>query len=98
MSHQVRKYLGSKSWETRVAAAQAVEAIAKNVRKWQPSYQARDGDQSVESSSRDSPLPETGADYLNFDSFDINQVGCVKGEGSSSEYHTPLIFCGSKFS
>ena len=33
---QVHVYLRSSSWETRIAAGQAVEAIAENVPTWQP--------------------------------------------------------------
>jgi len=29
-------YLRSKNWDTRVAAAQAVQAISENVPKWDP--------------------------------------------------------------
>lgn len=33
---QVHVYLRSTSWETRIAAGQAVDAIARNVPIWQP--------------------------------------------------------------
>ena len=33
---QVHTYLRSSNWETRIAAAQAVQAIARNVPQWEP--------------------------------------------------------------
>ncbi|KAJ2722375.1 TATA-binding protein-associated factor mot1 [Coemansia sp. Benny D115] len=39
---RVYEHLGSKSWDTRVAAAQAVEAIAKEVPEWDPNGEAAD--------------------------------------------------------
>ena len=78
------KYLKHKSWETRIAAAQAVEAIAKNVRKWDPtsptpSPQATPtGEQEEESAKMEA---ESGAEpvsseieLLSFEKFDITQV------------------------
>jgi len=62
-------YLTSKSWDTRIAAGQAVEAIARNVKKWQPSYQRK-----VEG---DSPPPDPSDNLLAFDSFNIRQVLCL---------------------
>ena len=58
-------YLNSKSWETRIAAGQAVEAIAKNVKKWQPTYQPKqeEGKQSPDND-----------ELLCFTSFDITKV------------------------
>lgn len=65
---QVRTYLTSKSWDTRIAAGQAVEAIARNVKKWQPSCQPNlEGDEK-------SPPPDVNDTLLAFDSFDIRQV------------------------
>ena len=51
-----------------IAAGQAVEAIARNVKKWQPSYQPK-----VEG---DSPPPDPSDNLLAFDSFNIRQVLC----------------------
>ena len=64
----MRTYLTSKSWDTRIAAGQAVEAIAKNVKKWQPSCQT-----NVEKEEK-SPSPDADDTLLAFDSFDIRQV------------------------
>ena len=90
-------YLKHKSWETRIAAAQAVEAIAKNVRKWSPS--------SISStpSPKGSPAPhvddikmedndetesaKNDIELLSFDKFDIQQV-CVPYEQMACVYTT----------
>ena len=44
---KVLKYLYHSNWDTRLAAAQAVEAILKNVSVWSPS-EAKGGDVKVE--------------------------------------------------
>ena len=36
---QVHVFLKSTSWDTRIAAGQAIEAIAQNVPQWNPSAQ-----------------------------------------------------------
>ena len=70
---QVITFLTSKSWETRIAAGQAVEAIVKNVKPWRPVFTGNAGGNSRESTpaSEDSTL---SADLLSFNNFDINQV------------------------
>ena len=40
---QAQYYLRNKSWDTRVAAAQSITAIAKNVKQWEPLFQLREG-------------------------------------------------------
>ncbi len=69
LCYQVCSYLYSKSWETRVAAGQAVEAIAKNVKKWSPAKpeESCDGGET-------SPTPPDCEDWMTFDSFNIEQV------------------------
>ena len=67
---KVCTFLSSKSWETRIAAGQAVEAIARNVKKWQPVYQPKQGE---ENGSSHASL-ETSADLLSFETFNINKV------------------------
>ena len=63
-------YLSSKSWETRIAAGQAVEAIARNVKKWQPGYQPKQGEENGTSHTS----VDTSADLLSFETFNINKV------------------------
>jgi len=60
-------YLTSKSWETRVAAGQAVEAIAKNVRKWSPPEPENEGEPV-------SPTENKTEDLMSFFTFNIQQV------------------------
>ena len=74
-------YLTSKSWETRIAAGQAVEAIAKNVKHWRPSCASRQpspsslGAAEEEGTSKESsPSSDKDTDLLTFDTFDLNKV------------------------
>ena len=79
-------YLTSKSWETRIAAGQAVEAIAKNVKKWQPAGSSNSRQPSPSSvagpaeteaaatSKESSPTSDKDSDLLAFETFDLNQV------------------------
>lgn len=40
---KVHTYLGSNNWDTRIAASQAIEAIAKNVPQWDPVGYVKNG-------------------------------------------------------
>ena len=65
-------YLTSKSWETRIAAGQAVEAIASNVKQWEPNFQPKsEASPEEEWEEQDSPKE---LEFLSFDSFDIKKV------------------------
>ena len=75
----------SKSWETRIAAGQVVEAIAKNVKKWQPagnnsrqpSPSSMAGPAETEAAAKSkesSPILDKDSDLLTFETFDLNQV------------------------
>ena len=79
---QVCGYLNSKSWETRVAAGQAVEAIAKNVKKWQPPKIESDS-----SDGKESPPPDKEDDLMSFNTFDIKQVSILARSYLSSHAH-----------
>ena len=71
-----------------MAAAQTVEAIAKNVKKWDPPFQPKSDtitpNDTVNTSNNDITPPSTGSgpsspagsnsDHLTFESFDIVQV------------------------
>lgn len=73
---QVSSYLSSKSWETRIAAGQAVEAIAANVKQWDPQFVAKREPAEGEGGAGDgegSPVAMK-PDLLSFGSFDIKQV------------------------
>jgi TATA-binding protein-associated factor len=65
---KVSKYLHSTAWETRIAAAHAIEAIARNVKKWDPPFECKmESDVKSDDSS--------GNDHqLSFDTFNIQQV------------------------
>ena len=63
-------FLSSKSWETRIAAGQAVEAIATNVKQWDPQYLPKEEGREGEHS----PGPTTRTEMLSFVTFDIKQV------------------------
>ena len=74
-----------------MAAAQSVEAIAKNVKKWDPPFQPKSDTTSpndtVNTSNNDITPSSTGSrpsspadsnnDHLTFESFDIVQVICT---------------------
>lgn len=82
---QVSTYLTSKTWETRIAAGQAVEAIARNTKQWEPVYQPKK-EVGEEEGGSDSPVaapsPDRApADLLSFETFDIQRVsiaGCTQ--------------------
>ena len=83
---QVCTYLTSKSWETRIAAGQAVEAIAKNVKRWQPGNSSSrqtspsptggpaEGGRESGRSKESSPDSDKDSDLLTFDAFDLEKV------------------------
>ena len=63
---KVRQYLHSTSWETRIAASQAVEAIASNVPFWLPN--------GIKSEDNQDSQPASTVGRMNFAQFDINVV------------------------
>ncbi|KAH8383101.1 hypothetical protein KR009_006769, partial [Drosophila setifemur] len=77
-------YLHSTSWETRIAAAQTVEAILKQVPPWQPELQilpkkeplntAPVEEDSCQSSGSSSVSTTTSERLLSFDEFDLQQI------------------------
>ncbi|EDV43563.1 uncharacterized protein Dana_GF18554 [Drosophila ananassae] len=77
-------YLHSTSWETRIAAAQTVEAILKQVPQWQPELQALPKKEPAttaaaaleEDSCQSSGSSSTTASerLLSFDEFDLQQI------------------------
>ncbi|KAJ2852119.1 TATA-binding protein-associated factor mot1 [Coemansia brasiliensis] len=58
--NRVYEYLGKKSWDTRVAAAQAIEAICRQVDEWDPS-----GNDDVKPQDQD---------WLRFSQFNVDSV------------------------
>ncbi|XP_037533534.1 TATA-binding protein-associated factor 172 [Nematolebias whitei] len=65
---KVLTYLRSPSWDTRIAAGQAVEAIVKNIPKWNPSPRPKD-----ESGAGSSP-EDSSCDRLSFYHFDVSRL------------------------
>ncbi|KAJ1935033.1 TATA-binding protein-associated factor mot1, partial [Linderina macrospora] len=62
---RVYEYIGNRSWDTRIAAAQAFDAIAKEVSDWDPSSSSGGGD--VKPAIVDD-------DFLTFSQFDVDSV------------------------
>lgn len=63
---RVRQYLHSNSWETRIAASQAIESIVSNIEPWTPI-----GNSCLDGSTYIDPLDST---RMKFETFDINLV------------------------
>ncbi|KAJ2617064.1 TATA-binding protein-associated factor mot1 [Coemansia sp. RSA 1365] len=88
---RVYEYIGSKSWDTRVAATQAFEWIAKEVSEWDPS-------ETVPVSEGDSidvkpVLDEDDSDLLTFSQFNVDSVlrhGRILLGSSGGEYDDGL--------
>ncbi|XP_022080347.1 TATA-binding protein-associated factor 172-like isoform X2 [Acanthaster planci] len=73
---KIHFYLRSSTWETRIAAGQAIEAVAKHVPHWAPIKKIKE-EGSVGSSGPRIATPvhqEREADQLKFDKFDVNRV------------------------
>ncbi|ALC46880.1 Hel89B [Drosophila busckii] len=81
-------YLHSNNWETRIAAAQTVEAILKQVPSWQPELQlqsklikternasdANEEDSCQSNASSNTTTATTSERLLSFDEFDLQQI------------------------
>ncbi|XP_017290585.1 TATA-binding protein-associated factor 172 isoform X3 [Kryptolebias marmoratus] len=65
---KVLTYLRSPSWDTRIAAGQAVEAIVKNIPEWNPAPGPKD------ESRADLSPEDSSCDRLNFYHFDISRL------------------------
>ncbi|KAJ1812442.1 TATA-binding protein-associated factor mot1, partial [Coemansia sp. RSA 2598] len=65
---RVYEYIGSKSWDTRIAAAQAIEAIAKEVPEWDPNSD------DIKPAADKTEDEEDDIEYLNFGQFNVDSV------------------------
>lgn len=65
---KVRSYLLSNSWDTRIAAGQAVEAIVKNVPQWDPTGIP------IKTEEGESSAAINWKGHMTFSKFDINKV------------------------
>ncbi|KAG0310055.1 TATA-binding protein-associated factor mot1 [Dissophora globulifera] len=70
---RVLVHLRSKSWDTRIAAGQALEAIVGNVPQWDPSDETQIKTE-VETAEQQSAKEQSKYDRLSFSNFDISQV------------------------
>ncbi|KAJ1766321.1 TATA-binding protein-associated factor mot1, partial [Coemansia sp. RSA 1843] len=74
---RVYEYVGSKSWDTRVAASQAVEAIIKEVSDWDPNGDEQDaagnGNIVVVKKEEDISMDDD-SDMLTFAQFNVDSV------------------------
>ncbi|KAL9957258.1 hypothetical protein ACROYT_G038872 [Oculina patagonica] len=88
---RVHVFLKSNSWDTRIAAGQAIEAIAQNVPQWNPAAQNIKVEPS-ESDKTEVSRETVENELLEFSKFDINRV-LKHGEhlvgSSGAEYDLP---------
>ncbi|KAF8977691.1 TATA-binding protein-associated factor mot1 [Entomortierella lignicola] len=68
---RVLVHLRSKSWDTRIAAGQALEAIVRNVPQWDPSDEQQT---KTEEGAERKLVEQSKYDRLSFSNFDISQV------------------------
>lgn len=85
---KVRQYLHSNSWDTRIAASQAVEAIIRNVEPWFPFGSESSGEDCVKKENDDA-----SSGRMLFSKFDINTVikygkDLLASEGSEYDVKT----------
>lgn len=74
---KVRKYLHSSSWDTRIAASQAVEAIISHVPQWDPpGLPKEEGEKEGRDANGEASTPGTRSPshWMRFEHFDIHQV------------------------
>ncbi|KAH9365207.1 hypothetical protein HPB48_012526 [Haemaphysalis longicornis] len=73
---QVRKYLHSSSWDTRIAASQAVEAIISHVPQWDPPGLPKEEGEEGRDVNGEASTPGTRSPshWMRFEHFDIHQV------------------------
>lgn len=91
---KVRKYLHSSSWDTRIAASQAVEAIISHVPQWDPpglSEEEQAQGEPVKPGAAKSP-----SHWMRFENFDLHQVlkhggDLLASEGSEFDLDDDLL-------
>ncbi|KAJ1672040.1 TATA-binding protein-associated factor mot1 [Coemansia sp. RSA 25] len=73
---RVYEYIGSKSWDTRVAASQAFDAIAKEVSEWDPPTDEDEKDTKpvVAEAMVDEKEDDDDDDLLSFAQYDVDSV------------------------
>ncbi|XP_038069588.1 TATA-binding protein-associated factor 172-like isoform X2 [Patiria miniata] len=72
---KIHFYLRSSTWETRIAAGHAIEAVAKHVPHWAPIKKIKEEGASGTATPRiATPTHQREADQLRFDKFDVGRV------------------------
>ncbi|KAG0273471.1 TATA-binding protein-associated factor mot1 [Linnemannia exigua] len=71
---RVLVHLRSKSWDTRIAAGQALEAIVGNVPQWDPSADSQVKTEDGAAADKTASTETSTFDRLSFANFDISQV------------------------
>ncbi|CAJ0752198.1 15832_t:CDS:10 [Entrophospora sp. SA101] len=78
-------HLSSKEWDTRLAAGQAIEAIAKNVPHWNPIESEND-----DNNNKSQPLNDNKYSFDNFDISNVIQNGKTLLGSAGKEYDLDL--------
>ncbi|XP_067042900.1 TATA-binding protein-associated factor 172-like [Acropora muricata] len=90
--NRVHVFLKSSSWDTRIAAGQAIEAIAQNVPQWDPVFSQKVKEEPQEGDKEEAMVNIAESELLEFSKFDINRV-LKHGErlvgSSGAEYDLP---------
>ncbi|XP_068672856.1 TATA-binding protein-associated factor 172-like [Montipora foliosa] len=90
--NRVHVFLKSSSWDTRIAAGQAIEAIAQNVPQWDPATSQKIKVEPAEGNKEETGSNTVESELLEFSKFDINRV-LKHGErlvgSSGAEYDLP---------
>lgn len=81
---KVRRYLHSSSWDTRIAASQAVEAIISHVPQWDPPGLSK-VEQDNELAKRGAANARAASHWMRFENFDLHQVLKHGGDLLASE-------------
>lgn len=95
---KVRQYLHSNSWETRIAASQAVEAIVSNVPYWSPSGINEQEKTNTHATTTTTSIPGR----MTFDNYDVNVVircghNLMASEGKEYDQIEELNACSNSY-
>ncbi|XP_033630416.1 TATA-binding protein-associated factor 172-like [Asterias rubens] len=71
---KIHFYLKSSTWETRIAAGHAIEAVAKHVPHWAPIKKIKEEGATSSAGPRITTPIQREADQLKFDKFNVNRV------------------------
>lgn len=93
---KVRKYLHSSSWDTRIAASQAVEAIISHVPQWDPPGLSKEEQADGEPAKPGAGNAKSPSHWMRFENFDLHQVlkhggDLLASEGSEFDLDDDLL-------